>query len=268
MAGGSDEVRALAESVLDAASVAHLGLTVSYDDGETLRHVYVNEAAAEILGYSVEELVGEPTDLAFGPDGSRRLADLLKRWRQGDLGPAPFETEARRKDGLQVPVEIAFSAVTLALEPAMVAFLRDIRERKAAEEALRQSESRFRQLIEAAPDAIAVIRARRFVYVNPAYVRLLGRPFEQIRGSSVSDFVHRDDREALERRLDAFQPGAPPPATHEVRVARPDGKAVFAELMGILIEYDGHQAVLDFARDTTERRQMQAQLAFSDRMAT
>jgi PAS domain S-box-containing protein len=270
MAGGAgpDEVRALAETVLDAAGVARLGLTVSYDDGAVLRHVYVSEAAAEILGYEAEELVGDPTELAFGSDGRARLAELLLRWRGGDMTPVIFETEARRKDGLHVPVEVALSAVTLTGEPAIVAFLRDIRERKAAEEALRRSETRFRQLIEAAPDAIGVVRDRRFVYVNPAYVRLLRRPFGAICGFAVSDFVHRDDREALDRRLDAIRAGAPPSMPHDARVTRPDGRIIFVELMGLVIDYDGQPAVLDFARDTTERRQMQAQLAFSDRMAT
>jgi PAS domain S-box-containing protein len=270
MAGGEgpDEVRALAETVLDAAGVARLGLTVSYDDGVVLRHVYVSEAAAEILGYQADELVGDPTELAFGSDGRTRLEELLLRWRGGDMTPVLFETEARRKDGLHVPVEVALSAVTLTGEPAIVAFLRDIRERKAAEEALRRSENRFRQLIEAAPDAIGVVRDRRFIYVNPAYVRLLRRPFGAICGFAVSDFVHRDDREALDRRLDAIRAGAPPSVPHEVRVTRPDGRTIFVELMGLVVEYDGHPAVLEFARDTTDRRQVQAQLAFSDRMAT
>jgi hypothetical protein len=54
---GTDEVHALAEAILEAADVADLGVTVSYDDGETLHHIYVNEAAAKILGRRGLELI-------------------------------------------------------------------------------------------------------------------------------------------------------------------------------------------------------------------
>lgn len=130
---GTDEVHALAEAILEAADVADLGVTVSYDDGEAVQHIYVNEAAAKILGHNVEELVGHATSLAFAPEGRGRLEELCGRWRRGETIAGVFETVGLRRTGERVPLEVAVSVVTLAGEPAMVAFLRDIRERKAAE---------------------------------------------------------------------------------------------------------------------------------------
>jgi len=125
-----NEVQALAEAVLEAARVAGLGVTVSFDDRVALRHIYVNDAAASVIGSSVEALMGAETLLSFAPEERERLAGLLTRSRHGDLAPGLVETAVLRADGARVPVELAFSVVSWSGEPAMVAFLRDTTERK------------------------------------------------------------------------------------------------------------------------------------------
>ena len=125
-----NEVQALAEAVLEAARVAGFGVTVSFDDRVALRHIYVNDAAAQVIGSSVEALMGAEALLSFVPEERERMADLLTRSRQGDLAPGLVETTVLRADGGRVPVELAFSVVTLSGEPAIVAFLRDTTERK------------------------------------------------------------------------------------------------------------------------------------------
>jgi PAS domain S-box-containing protein len=127
---GTDEVHALAEAILEAADVAGLGVTVSYDDGVAPRHVFVNDAAAQILDYQVEELVGHPTSIAFAPEERGLLSRLCERSRNGEAVGNLVETVGLRKTGERVPIEAAFSVVPLAGEPAIVVFLRDIRERK------------------------------------------------------------------------------------------------------------------------------------------
>ena len=127
---GTDEVHALAEAILEAADVAGLGVTVSYDDGVEPRHIYVNEAAAQIFDYGVEDLVGHPTSVTFAPEERVLLERLFERWRRGERVGNLVETVGLRRTGERVPMEVAFSVVQLAGEPAVVAFLRDIRERK------------------------------------------------------------------------------------------------------------------------------------------
>jgi PAS domain S-box-containing protein len=127
---GTDEVHALAEAILEAADEAGLGVTVSYDDGVTPRHVYVSAAAAQILDYRVEELVGHPTSIAFAPEERGLLSSVCERSRNGETVGNLVETVGLRKTGERIPIEVAFSVVQLGGEPAVVAFLRDIRERK------------------------------------------------------------------------------------------------------------------------------------------
>src|SRR5262249_6156219 len=129
--GNVNEVQALAEAILEAARIAGLGVTVSFDDGVAIRHIYVNDTAAEILGYTTEELLGSAIAVTFAPEESERMQNLAARSRHGESAPKLVETVVVRKDGERVPAEIAFSVVSLAGEPAIVTFVRDIRERKA-----------------------------------------------------------------------------------------------------------------------------------------
>jgi two-component system NtrC family sensor kinase len=263
-----NELEALADAVLEAARVAGLGVIVSFDQGTTPRHVYVNDAAAEILGYDAEELVGAEAESLFAPEERERIERLTASFRRGDISPRSLETVMVRKSGECVPVEIAFSVVPLAGEPAVVTFVRDISERKLIETARRQSEARFRQLIEAAPDAIGVYRSGRLVYVNPALVGLFGRSSTQLVDHEAVDFVHVEDRAAALHAHDVEEGGEVPPTPCEYRVVHPDGHVVSVETVSIPIEYEGRPAVLGFSRDTTERKLFQAQIALSDRMAT
>ncbi|HTV18264.1 MAG TPA: PAS domain S-box protein, partial [Polyangiaceae bacterium] len=264
-AGNENEVQALAEAVLEAASVAGLGVTVSFDDGDTPRHIYVNDAAAQILGRSIEELTGSAMLLNFATEERQRLFELATCAPRGEATPRLIETAIVQPAGERVPVEVAFTVVTLSGEPAIVTFLRDIRERKSAEAALRRSEHRFRQLIEAAPDAIGVSRDQRLAYVNPAFAALCGRPFEQLVQRDLRELVHADDRE-LVSQPPTNEVGAQP-APLEYRILHADGRVVNVETLRIPIEYEGRSAVLGFTRDTTERKLLQAHLALRDRMA-
>jgi PAS domain S-box-containing protein len=262
-----NEVQALAEAVLEAANVAGLGVTVSFDDGLTLRHVYVSEAAAIILGRSVEELTSSAMLVNFAPEDRDRMHELAARWRGGDVAPSLAEALVVQPHGERVPVEVAFSVVTLSGEPAIVTFLRDIRERKAAEAALRRSEHRFRRLIEAAPDAIGVYQDERLAYVNPAFVALCGRPSDQLVQRDVTDFVHADDRKLVSELRASSTAGSAQPSPLEYRMLHADGRVVNVETLSLPIEYEGRAAVLGFTRDTTERKLLQTHLALRDRMA-
>ena len=264
-----NEVQALAEAVLEAAGAADLGVTVSFDDGTLVRHIYVNGPAGRILGYPDGELVGSAAALPFAAEHSQRMHDLAAQARRGEVGPSTAEAVVVRKDGERIPVEVTCCVVPLSSgEPAAVTFLRDIRQRKQAEAALRRSEQRFRQLIETAPDAIGVHRGGRIVYANPALVALCGRPLDDLVDRELGELVHASDREALLEQLGSGTGHGVQHGPLEYRIVRPDGSIVSVETVSIPLEYDGSPATLGFTRDTTERKLLQAQLAFGDRMAS
>ena len=118
-----------------------------------------------------------------------------------------------------------------------------------------ESEERYRQLVEAAPDAITVLSEGRWVYVNAAAVRLFGagRP-EDLLGRMALDFVHPDDRAFVERRNRQIEKEGRATERAEIRGLRMDGHVVHLEVLGIPIVYNGRPADQSIVRDITERR--------------
>ncbi len=132
---------------------------------------------------------------------------------------------------------------------------RDVTDRRRAEQALRESEERYRALVELSPDAIAVHSQGRVVFSNTAGGRLLGYDSqEDIVGRSVLDFVHPDSRKLVgERMRRLLEDGRSVPFIQEKFVRR-DGSTLEAEVGAMPFRYQGQPAVQVVIRDITERR--------------
>jgi PAS domain S-box-containing protein len=126
----------------------------------------------------------------------------------------------------------------------------------------------LRDLLEQAPDAIAVHRQGRFLYVNPALVAALGYAHaSDLVGSDLLALVHPDDRAmAVERLRRIYETGKPNPMV-EHRLFRRDGSIIVAELAGVPVEWLDGPAVVTFSRDITQRKRVEAQLVLADRLA-
>jgi two-component system cell cycle sensor histidine kinase/response regulator CckA len=138
-------------------------------------------------------------------------------------------------------------------------------ERKRAEEALRESEGRYRQLVELSPDAIVVHSAGKVLFVNPACMELLGaaRP-EQIVGRSVLDFVHPACWDSVTERVERMtQTGRRVPLLEE-QFLRVDGTAIDVEAAAMPIVFEGKHAVQVVFHDVSERKRTEAALQASE----
>ena len=267
--GLSEEMaRWLAGPLLAAAEHAGLGVTVSLTQEGVVRRIFVSEAAARTLGYPAAELLETSVLLTFAPEEARRMEGLMQKWRDGGVLPHLLETVALRKDGTRVPIEVAYSSVLVDSKPAVIAFIRDITERKRTEGALRASEALFRKLIEAAPDAVLVSRGDRSVYANPHYMRLTGYDNWEELAQKGLDLIHPDDRARADSRRRYVMGSAETPTPREYRILRRDGQTVWVECIALAIDFEGAPALLTFMRDISERRENQAQLIQTDRMAT
>lgn len=122
--------------------------------------------------------------------------------------------------------------------------------------ALRESESRYRTLVEWAPQAVAVHRNGKLLYVNPAAIALLhGCTASDIVGKHIGDFLHRDDRQlALERARMAMVQGISL-QLHVEKLKRLDGTIALVEIQSTSIHYDGEPAVYVVAHDLSERQE-------------
>lgn len=168
------------------------------------RLVSVNEYWLEMLGYERSEVIGRRST-EFLTEASRRYAlevalpEFLKTGVASDV-----EYQMVKKNG--DVIDILLSAISQRDQSGEIehtrAFIVDVTERKQAEEELRQSQRRYRRLVELSPEAILVHANWRILYVNPAGIRLLGGEREEdILGKSVIDFVHAADTQAVEDRI-------------------------------------------------------------------
>ncbi len=137
-----------------------------------------------------------------------------------------------------------------------------VRKRREGEQALVSAEEAFRRLVEAAPDAILVVRDGRVAYSNPRFVRFLGYDSaSQLEQKPVREFVHPDDP------ITILEPQDGPAAPVEARFLRRDGSSISGEAITVRSTFGRHPALLAMIRDVSERRDMQARLLLADRMA-
>jgi PAS domain S-box-containing protein len=144
--------------------------------------------------------------------------------------------------------------------------LRDVTEGKRAEEALKESEERYRVLVEFSPNSICVHRDGKLLYVNPAGVRLFGaRDSADLVGRSVLDFIHPDSLPIVRERLRRLQAGEAAPLIEEKFVTL-NGEVRDVEVTAIPIVYKRAPASQVIIRDITDRKQGEALLAGEKRL--
>jgi PAS domain S-box-containing protein len=133
-----------------------------------------------------------------------------------------------------------------------------ITDRNQAEEALRQSEERYRNLVEHAPDAVFVTHDDQIVYTNDAGVRLLGGAGrKEIIGRDLLDFIHPDYRPAARLRTEQIMAENKPSPLSEFQVVRLNGESADVEMVGMPCVYDGLPAVQRVVRDVSDRKRAQ-----------
>ncbi|HKD36209.1 MAG TPA: ATP-binding protein [Pirellulales bacterium] len=127
-----------------------------------------------------------------------------------------------------------------------------------AEEALRQSEERYRNLVEHAPDAVFVTHENQIAYTNDAGVGLLGGAGRKdIVGRDFLDFIHPEYRSAARWRTEQILAENKPSPLSEFQVVRMNGELADVEMIGMPCIYDGRPAIQRVVRDVSERKRAQ-----------
>ena len=137
--------------------------------------ILVNDKASELTGYSKEELYQMNIKDLFDPG---QLAEKPLKYRQlSQSETIQLEREIIRKDGSRLPVEMNSRAMP---DGTYQSFFRDMQERKTAEQAIRESEEKFRTLAECSPNAILIYQDDHWVYTNPAGEQISGYPAAEL----------------------------------------------------------------------------------------
>ena len=162
------------------------------------RFVYANRTAESVTGFTQGELQQMDFWERVHPDYQEIVRERGLRRQRGEMVPSHYEIKFFNKKGEERWVDTATGYTTINGKSAGLITFFDITERKRTEEALRESEERYRQLVELSPEAIFVHIDGKFVYINPAATKLfnLSAP-EEVIGKSVFDFYHPDYHEVI-----------------------------------------------------------------------
>jgi len=237
------------------------------------RIIYVNPTFTEVYGYTPSEAIGRtPRILKSGVQTPEAYEQLWKTLLKGNV--VQGEMVNRAKDGTFLTIEATANPV-IDEKGETVAFLaiqRNVTARKATEEALRRSEARFRTLMEKVPEGIGALDmdSRTIRYANPALCRMLDYPEEELRGRTVEDFQHPEDRERARRRLDEITRAGGEPAALEVpaeyRLLARSGDVVNVEITTRVVDLQDGPALLSIVRDITDRRRLEEHLHQSQKL--
>ncbi len=221
-------------------------------------YLLVNDKAVRMLGYSEEELLAmSPRDIVPDEFHKKIMPGIIKKLLKDEH--ATFESSHRRKDGSIYPVEVSTHTFRYMEKDVDLSIVRDITERKRAEESERESEVRYRTVFENAGDAIAVHDLEgNFVEVNNVICRRFGYSREELltmKVADVDDPVHARNVEGLIRELTKkghifFE---------TVHITR-DGRQISEEVSAVLINLGNKPHVMSIARDITERKELEKEM--------
>jgi PAS domain S-box-containing protein len=221
---------------------------------------YVNPSFLKMWGYHDEdEILGRPAvDFWQRQEKAREVIEALRV-----EGSWMGELAAKRKDGTLFDVQLAASLVTdeTGKPICMMASFMDITDRKRAEQALKESEERFRGIVERNFDAIASVDMEgRLTYISPAVERILGYKPEEVIGKHFQNFFPESD---IPRAVQAFIEVSKGGSTKgvQLKLLRKDGFPIYVETNSSPILKDGViVGIQGIYRDITERRRAEEQL--------
>ncbi len=224
----------------------------------------VNSAACEKLGYSRKELLAMNLRKIDDPGNAKLMPGRMRRLiREGKL---VFEGAHLKKNGESFPVEVSAKAGEYYGTPAVLSIARDITRRKIAEDKLKESEEKFRSLVESSQDLVMLTSIDGIViYLSPACKKVIGWRPQSLTGTMPVAIFHPEDRARVQSALGQALRGKSG-NDMQYRVMAEDGKIKWVSHSWSPVVLQGKvRMIASVVRDITERRAAEAALMASEK---
>jgi PAS domain S-box-containing protein len=218
--------------------------------------IRVNSSACEMFGYSKEEFLLLKLEDILDVDALKTNPlnfELLKGYKT-----VHNERILKRKDGSIFPAEIN---VRMLPDESFQSFVRDITDRKKAEQELIESETKFRNLVEQTLVGVYIIVNGKFAYVNPQFAQIFGYNQEELINSYPAEIVvHPDDKGLVTEYIRMRIEGEKDSVHYEASGLKKNGEIIQLEVFGSQTQYNGRPAIIGVLLDITENKLLQQQV--------
>jgi len=218
---------------------------------------YLNERAAEIVGYKKEEVMGKDFRFFLDQGSKKMVTDRYQKRQRGEDVPSRYEFKVARKDGSKRLVEVVSGVFkTYSGEIQSVAHIRDITESRMMERMLKESEARYKNLVEKARIAIMIDdRDGNMKYFNDKLCEIFGYQRKELEKRNILMLVHPDDREKVMNMHKNRVSGKRVKSSYEFKGAKKDGAGIFCEVDAVILK-DKDQIIgtRSYIRDITESK--------------
>lgn len=233
---------------------------------ENSKVVYMNNKILELTGHTPQELIGTDFTRLLDKESLTLVHKRYLRRQKGYKVPPLYEFNIVRKDGEKRRVEISSSIIhDRAGKTQTVAQARDITERVKMEEDLRQSEHKYKDLVEKADIAIIIDdRKGKYQYINKTFTDMFGYTQEDLPHLKITTIVHPDDIERIKKIHKARMEGKKSRNSFEFKGLTKSGEEIFCEADVVLLREEKKiYGTRSYIRDITERKQNEIGIAAS-----
>jgi PAS domain S-box-containing protein/putative nucleotidyltransferase with HDIG domain len=217
-----------------------------------------NEVAAKMYGYTHDEMVNLFVRDLVSPDFLLNKPDYIQ-WEL-EHGDIATDVPNIRKDGTIFPVEISTRLAVIDSETYAVAYVRDITERKKAEQAIIESEEKFRSLAQTTAAGIFIHMGGPFAYVNPMWVGITGYTEPELLKMHFMDIIAPDSHDMVEEIFNHRIQNDPFVRRYESEILTKTGQVKWVDITTSGIVYQGVDAIIGTAVDITDRKQKEREL--------
>jgi len=245
--------RTLIENSMEAISLTQNG-----------KFILVNSAFLNLFGYTNDEIFNMDPQNFIAPEDLERVMDAHYKRMRGEIEKQNYKACFIHKSGKRILTELNASTIQLHGVNASFITMSDITERTAMETALRESEAKYKTLVENSQDGILIVRDNHILFANNTMCKMLGYCVQDMNLFSSVDIIHPDDQHKVmdigQRRRDQdFST-----ISEMFRMMAKNGEIIECETNSTLIEFDGQLASFFTIHDITEKKKAQEALARSE----